>query len=78
MDNITDNKTNINLDDDASLKLNEKEINNNNFLSSKNNINNDFQKASDIISGKEKLEINESKNSEHNNQIIPENSKKND
>ena len=76
MDNITDNKTNINLDDDASLKLNEKEINNNNFLSSKNNINNDFQKASDIISGKEKLEINESKNSKHNNQIIPENSKK--
>ena len=76
MDNITDNKINFNLDDDVSLKLKEKEINNNNLLSSKNNINNDFQKALDIISGKEKLEINKSKNSENNNQMIQENSKK--
>ena len=75
MDSITDNKTNINLDDDASLKLNEKEINNNVLLSSKNNINNDFKKVSDIISVKEKFGKSENKDSEHNNQIIQENSK---
>ena len=75
MDNITNNNIKLDFGDDICLNLNENDIYNNILLSSKNSINNDIQKISDIIEKNDTKNL-ENKNLDKNNEIIPENSKK--